>query len=220
MNKEVSLTVQTLQRLPYYLHYLHKAKENGVEIVSATAIANDLNLNDVLVRKDISSICTTKGKPKSGFIVNELVENIEDYLGYNNTMDAVLVGAGSLGRALLGGTEFVKYGLNIVAAFDVNEEIIGQELYGKKVFPIDKLSDLCERMHIHIGIITVPAEYAQNVADMLVNSGINALWNFAVIKLNVPDNVLVQNENLAASLATLSNHLRSEMEMQKNKNTI
>ena len=211
LNNKVNLTVQTLQRMPYYLQYLRKAQENGVQIASATAIANDLKLHDVLVRKDMAAICTTKGKPKSGFIVNELIENIEDYLGYNNTMDAVLVGVGSLGRALLGSREFEKFGLNIVSAFDIDESVIDSVISGKQVFPLERLKGLTERMHIHIGIIAVPGESAQDIADLLVDSGVKAIWNFSLVKINVPENVLVQSENLAASLAALSLHLRDEM---------
>lgn len=211
MKNDVNLTVQALQRMPYYLQHLRKVDENGVQIISATAMANVLDLNEVLVRKDLSMICTSKGKPKSGFPVKELIDNIEDYLGYNNTMDAVLVGVGSLGKALLGNNEFSKFGLNIVAAFDIDEDIVGQVVCGKKVFPLEKLQNLCERMHIHIGILTVPAEFAQEAADRLAGSGVRAIWNFALIKLNAPDHVLVQNENLAASLAVLSQHLRNEM---------
>lgn len=211
MKNDANLTVQALQRMPYYLQHLRKVDESGVQVISATAMANVLDLNEVLVRKDLALICTTKGKPKTGFPVKELIENIEDYLGYNNTMDAVLVGVGSLGKALLGNREFSKFGLNIVAAFDIDEDIIGQVICGKKVFPLEKLQNLCERMHIHIGIIAVPAEFAQDAADKLVNSGIWAIWNFALLKLTVPDNVLVQNENLAASLAVLSQHLRYDM---------
>ncbi len=211
MHNKVNLTAQALQRMPYYLQYLKDARDSGMEIASATTIASDLKLNDVLVRKDMSAICTTKGRPKAGFIVGELIENIENYLGYNNTMDSILVGVGSLGKALLGNSEFERYGLNIVAAFDVDQEIIDHEVYGKKVFSLDALGEISRRMHIHIGIIAVPCEFAQDIADRLVASGIRAIWNFSLIKLNVPDNVLVQNENLAASLAALSLHLRNEM---------
>lgn len=211
MKNKTYLTVQALQRMPYYLQYLQKVKESGVQIASATTIANELQLNDVVVRKDISAICTTKGKPKSGFIVKELIENIEDYLGYNNAMDAVLVGVGSLGKALLGNHEFEKYGLNIVAAFDVDEEVVDHVICGKRVFSLEKLKSLIERMHIHIGIIAVPADFAQDIADKLVDSEVKAIWNFSLIKLAVPENVLVQNENLAASLAMLSQYLRNEM---------
>ena len=210
-NGEIYLTVQTLGRLPYYLQYLHVASLRGVTSVSASALAANLKLNDVLVRKDLSLISTSKGKPKSGFNVQELICNIEDCLGYNNTMDAVLVGVGSLGKALLGSSEFQKYGLNIIAAFDIDEDIVGRVFSGKQVFPLDKVLPLCERLHVHIGIITVPAEFAQNIADLLISCGIKALWNFAPVKLDVPSDVIVQNENLAASLAILSQHLREEL---------
>lgn len=214
MNKqkgEIYLTVQTLGRLPYYLQYLRGASLRGETSVSASVLAANLKLNDVLVRKDLSLISTSKGKPKSGFNVQELICNIEDCLGYNNTMDAVLVGVGSLGKALLGSSEFQKYGLNIIAAFDIDEDIVGRVFSGKQVFPLDKVLPLCERLHVHIGIITVPAEFAQNIADLLISCGIKALWNFAPVKLDVPADVIVQNENLAASLAILSQHLREEL---------
>ena len=210
-NGEIYLTVQTLGRLPYYLQYLHGASLRGETSVSASALAANLKLNDVLVRKDLSLISPSKGKPISGFNVQELISNIEDCLGYNNTMDAVLVGVGSLGKALLGSSEFQKYGLNIIAAFDIDEDIVGRVFSGKQVFPLDKVLPLCERLHVHIGIITVPAEFAQNIADLLISCGIKALWNFAPVKLDVPADVIVQNENLAASLAILSQHLREEL---------
>jgi len=211
LHSKVNLTVQALQRMPYYLQCLQKARANGAEVVSATSIASDLNLNDVLVRKDIAAISTTQGKPRSGFIVSELIDNIEEYLGYNNTMDAVLVGVGSLGRALLGNHEFDKFGLNIVAAFDIDEAIVGTTIAGKQIFPVERLKGLTERMHTHIGIIAVPGEAAQPIADMLVAGGIKAIWNFSLVRLNVPEYVLVQDENLAASLAALSLHLRDVM---------
>ena len=207
----MGLTVQAIQMLPYYLQYLKKLKKDGVDVVSATAIANELGLNDVQVRKDIAAVSTSKGKPKVGFHVEELIHNIECYLGYDNTSDAVLIGVGSLGRALLSSSEFEKYGLNIAAAFDEDENIVGSEIAGKKILDISKLNELCRRMHIHIGIITVPAESAQRACDELVSCGIKAIWNFALKNLAVPAGVLVKNENLAASLAVLSQHLREEI---------
>jgi redox-sensing transcriptional repressor len=211
-----NISKQALQRMPYYLQYLKEVKKSGVQTIASTVIGIALNLNDVQVRKDLAAICTTKGKPKSGFDIDELIANMEDFLGYNNTMDAVLVGVGSLGKALMSYREFDKYGLNIVAAFDIDEELIGKVVCGKQIFALDKLYDLCKRMKVHIGIITVPADFAQSVADHLVESGILAIWNFAPIKLNVKDNILIQNENLAASLAVLSQHLRLELLKQQN----
>lgn len=206
-----NMSLQALQRMPYYLQYIKEIKKNGIATIASTAIGADLKLNEVQVRKDLASVCTTKGKPRSGFNVNELIENIEDCLGHNNDMDAVLVGVGSLGKALLSYREFDKYGLNIVAAFDIDKDIIGNVICNKQVFPLDKLENVCARMNIKIGIVAVPADFAQSVCDNLIASGIRGIWNFAPIKLSVPDNVLIQSENLAASLAVLSQHLRQEL---------
>ncbi len=214
-NAEALLTVQTLQRLPYYLHYLKAARRRGEKTVSASAMAAELRLGDVLVRKDLALVSSVSGKPKTGYSVEELIRDVEICLGYDNTMDAVLVGVGSLGRALLGNGEFRRYGLNIVTAFDIDEAVIGNVYHGKKVLAIDELAPLCKRMHIHIGIIAVPADFAQNVADKLVACGVRAIWNFALVKLNVPSGVLVQDENLAASLAILSQHLRDRMNREE-----
>ncbi len=208
---KVCLTVQTLQRLPYYLQYLKQAHALGERTVSAAGIAAELKLGEVLVRKDIAQVSTVAGRPKTGFEIETLMNDIERCLGCNNTKDAVLVGVGSLGRALLGSREFERYGLNIAAAFDVDEAVIGSVYHGKQVFSLDKIALLCERMYVHIGILTVPAEFAQNAANLLTSCGIRALWNFAPVCLDVPENVLVRNENLAASLAVLSQHLSKEL---------
>ena len=129
MEKKASnITVQALQRMPYYLHCLEQARDNGIKTISATSIANELKLNDVLVRKDIAAVSSTQGKPKAGFPVDELILDIIDYMGYNDKKDAIIVGAGSLGRALLGNHEFEGYGLSLVAAFDIKPELIGKEI--------------------------------------------------------------------------------------------
>jgi len=205
------ISIQSLQRMPYYLHYLKEAKNDGIEIIPATTIAADLKLNEVQVRKDLAAICTTKGRPKAGFIVDELISNMKEFLGYNNTKDAVLVGAGSLGKALMAYSEFENYGLNIVAAFDVDQNKIGGSVHGKKILPIEELQNLCKRLNIHIGIITVPAQNAQEVCNKLIASGILAIWNFAPTHLSTPEDILVKNENMAASLAVLSQHLQEKI---------
>ena len=132
-------------------------------------------------------------------------------MGYHDVDSAVLVGAGSLGNALLSYKGFGSYGLDIVAAFDSDDDIIGKEICGKKVLPVDKLSEMCRRLNIHIGIIAVPESQAQTVCDQLVAGGVLAIWNFAPVHLSVPKNILVQNENMAASLAILSKHLKENL---------
>lgn len=204
------ISKKTLERLPIYYHYLLDKKQEQMTYISAPVIAVGLNLNEVQVRKELALVSKRAGKPKTGFLVEELIADIEDFLGYRNVNQAALAGAGSLGRALLSYQGFQQYGLEIVAAFDTDDEIIGKIIAGKPVFPLDKMGNLCRRMSIHIGIITTPAEYAQSVCDWMVASGVRAVWNFAPVHLSVPDHVLLQNENMAASLALLSKYLMGQ----------
>ena len=203
-----NISKHTLQRLPMYLSYIKGLPEDAPKNISATTIAEALQLNDVQVRKDLASV-SSSGKPKVGYNVKDLIAELEVFLGYNDIDNAVIVGAGSLGKALLNYSGFKAYGLNIIAAFDLCEE--PTEFQGKTVFPIAQLESFCRKVNIHIGIITVPASSAQKICDLLVNSGIRAIWNFAPVHLVVPDGILVQNENMASSLALLSNHLREQM---------
>jgi len=212
-NQDTFLTRQALQRMPYYLQYMKKARDNGQMHVSAAAIAAELGLNDVLVRKDLASVSSKHGKPKAGFEVNTLIEDVENYMGYHTTKEAVLVGAGSLGKALLRNEEFEMYGFRIKAAFDNRRSILHKKINGIEVLPVSKLKQYCIHHGIRIGIITVPSDSAQKVADALVDGGIRAIWNFALVKLMVPPEVLVQNEDLASSLAMLSQHLRLDNDM-------
>ena len=211
-DRKYGVTIQALRRMPYYLQQLKILHKNNIETVSAPKIAELLHLNEVQVRKDFASVSLSRGKPKAGFSVSELITNMEKLLGYDNTEEAVLVGAGSLAHALLAYEELKTYGIKIVAAFDNNAAYIGMEINGTKVLPAEKVSDLCRRMKVHIGIITVPAAQAQIVCDQLVAGGVLAIWNFAPVHLSVPDHILVQNENLAASLAVLSKHLKKTID--------
>ena len=206
--KEISRAV--LKRLPTYLNYLKAMPENGQTHISATALASALNMGEVQVRKDLALV-SSGGRPKVGYPRDTLITDIETFLGYGNPNDAVLIGAGKLGLALLGYGGFAEYGLNIVAAFDNSPEMVGQVRSGKEILPVDTLKDFCRRQNIRIGIITVPAEHAQEVCNLLIEAGIAAIWNFAPAHLDVPEEILVQNENMAASLALLSKHLNEHM---------
>lgn len=208
-----SISQPTLKRLPRYLSYLRSLGPDAPEYISATGIADALGLGQVQVRKDLAQV-SSSGRPKVGYVTQQLMAEIEDFLGYNNAHDAVLVGAGRLGRALMGYDGFRSYGLNILAAFDSDPDVAGTSQSGKPVFAMDRLGDICRRLGVNIGIITVPASQAQQVCDALVKAGIKAIWNFAPIHLYVPEGVLVQTENMAASLAVLSKHL-AEAEADK-----
>ena len=212
MEKEISRA--TLKRLPTYLSYLKALPADATANISATALAAGLHMGEVQVRKDLALV-SDGGRPKIGYNREHLIADIENFLGYGNSNDAVLIGAGKLGRALLGYGGFAEYGLNIVAAFDANDTLIGTTNGGKPIMHLSRLGEVCQRYKIKIGIITVPAEYAQGVCDLLIENGILAIWNFAPKHLNVPDGILVQNENMAASLALLCKHLNERMQGQE-----
>jgi len=209
--KEISKSV--LKRLPGYLSYLKSIPEDASPYISATALANALNMGEVQVRKDLAMV-SNGGRPKIGYLRESLIEDIEQFLGYDNTTDAVLIGAGKLGQALMGYKGFDEYGLNILAAFDANPAK-DQTDEGKPIYPVSKLVDFCRENKVLMGIITVPAEHAQTVADQLIAGGIKAIWTFAPTHLEVPDNILVQYENMATSLAVLSVHLQAQIKEEK-----
>ena len=203
----LNVSKATIGRLPAYHRYLQEKLAAGEKTVSSTAIAEDLHLNAVQVRKDLSAIAREAGKPKLGFAVADLIADIDRFLGYDNLNDAVLVGVGGLGKALAGYVGFKNYGLNIVAAFDADPARVGTTVGGIKVFPADELARLVRRLNVLIGIVAVPREAAQGVADELIKGGVRAIWNFAPVHLNVPENIAVKNEDMAASLAILSKRL-------------
>lgn len=210
--KEISKSV--LKRLPGYLAYLKNMPEDAPAHISATALANALGMGEVQVRKDLALV-SDGGRPKIGYLRESLIDDIEQFLGYDNTTDAVLVGAGRLGCALLGYEGFAEYGLNILAAFDADPSKVGVDESGKPILHIDKMPAFCKSHKVLMGIITVPANHAQGVCDQLIACGIKAVWNFAPAHLDVPDHILVQTQNMATSLAVLSMHLQAQMKPKK-----
>lgn len=205
--ESVAISHQAIRRLPYYHKYLKNLNLADEATVSAASMATDLRLYEVLVRKDLAAVSRTSGKPRVGFRVGDLIADIEHVLGFDNHDIAVLVGVGHLGKALLFYRGFEEYGLEIVAAFDCAKALQGKKIDGREVFPLGKMPNLCRRLRVRIGIVAVPQESAQEVCDLLVESGIRAIWNFAPTHLSVPEGILVQSENMAASLAILSKHL-------------
>lgn len=194
-----------LGRIPGYLSMLRELPPDEHPYISATAIAKKLSLGEVQVRKDLAAI-SGAGKPKLGYATADLIQKLENYLGHNHQTSAVLVGAGRLGRALLHYDEFQKYGVKITAAFDSNEQAI--RLSEKtEILPMSQFARFCRTEHVQLGIITVGEGSAQSVCDQMIQNGISAIWNFAPCKLQVPPGVLLQNENLALSLAHLNHQL-------------
>ena len=210
-NTSLVVTKSTLSRLPLYYSHIRKLKQEGQTFVSAASVAQSLNLNPVLVRKDLAGVCSITGKPRTGFEIDTLINDLSEHLGYNKEDEAILVGVGSLGRLILTNKEFSSMGLNIVVGFDKDPNLNGLQIGDKYVLPMEKMASFVKRTGVKIGIITVPAEQAQNVCDQMVSSGILAIWNFAFTLLNVPKGILVKNENLPSSLAVLSHQLTKRL---------
>lgn len=199
----MDISKATLSRLPQYLRILKKLqKEENVENISSTTIAEILKLNSIQVRKDLALVSHEEGRPGIGFKVEELITDLEEVLGLKKVTDAILVGAGRLGQALLNYSGF-EGNFNIVMAFDNDYSKID----GKTILNIKNIKDKIAGKNIKIGIITVQKNVAQSVCDTLVEAGIKAIWNFAPVNLIVPDDVIVKNEDLSASLMILSKKL-------------
>lgn len=202
---KTGISKATLGRLPHYLQLLRELSDDNVPSISATVIAKKLSLGEVQVRKDLSAV-SGAGKPKVGYKTVDLIKSIEAYLGQGDMTNAVLVGAGKLGKALLEFDDFEDYGVKIIAAFDCNETAIR---YNRsiEILPMNDFDSFCKKNNVKIGIITVGAGSAQDVCNRMIESGIMAIWNFAPCNLEVPDGILIKQERLALSLAYLNNKL-------------
>jgi redox-sensing transcriptional repressor len=208
-NKKIQ-KLPSIRRMPTYLHKLSEMRKNGLDTVSTTILAQYMNLEPIVVRKDLE-ITGITGQPGVGYKTKELIDAIKTFLNWHNTSEAVLVGAGSLGSALLGYEGFEEYGLKIIAAFDASPEKIGTEIHGREVFDIERLPDLGKRLQVEMGILCVPPPNAQEVADLMIAAGIKAIWNFTNVSLKVPDDVVVQREVIASGLAVLSVKLNQKI---------
>ncbi len=204
--KPIGVPEPTIRRLPTYLAYLRTIQKTGAEKISAPQIARDLNSDSTQVTKDLS-YTNIVGKTRIGYNVAELIDALEEFLGYNRTNLAFLVGAGNLGSAILKYEGFTSTGLKIVAAFDTDPEKIGKKIGNIDIFHIDKFKNLTERLHCQIGIITTPAEISQSIAEMMISWGIKAIWNFSPVTVRVPEGIIVENTSIYSNLAVIINKL-------------
>jgi redox-sensing transcriptional repressor len=193
----------TIKRLPSYLHVVEAAAQEGRAYISGTVIAEELELEPIQVRKDLA-VTGIIGKPRIGFPVNELIDAINRFLDWHEVHHAVLVGAGHLGSALMGYAEFPRHGMHIVAAFDPDPAKIGAVINDVPIYSLDELTDQIRQREVDMAILTVPSPHAQAVADLLVQCGIRAIWNFTNVKIKVPEDVVVQKEDLSSGYAVLS----------------
>lgn len=193
----------SVRRLPAYLHLLRELSQRGEEFVSSSYFSEKMQLQPVLVRKDLE-LTSVSGTPRIGYEVAELIKGIEDFLGWNESIDAFLIGVGQVGTYILGNQGLKNLGLKIVAAFDKDPAKIGETIEGVSVFELGRLAGLAKRIHVRIAILCVPPEDAQKVTDLLVAAGIKGIWNFTPETLITPEDVVTQKEDLASGLAVMS----------------
>lgn len=195
-----------LRRLPWYLAYVGILRERKVEYVSSTQISRDLKVDASQIAKDLSFL-DIKGKTRIGYEVGLLEHKLEEFLGFKRQHRAVIVGAGSLGGALMQDSGLTRYGLEIVAGFDVDPALVGTVKHGLPVYDSAEIVERCREMNVGIGIVTVPVEHAQSVADRLVEGGVKALWNFTPIRISAPEDVVISNTSIYAHLAVMYNRM-------------
>ena len=198
----------TIRRLPWYLSYVRMLDDLHVEYVSSTQISKELNVQSSQIAKDLSFL-NIRGKTRIGYEVRSLLVELENFLGFNRQHDAVVIGTGSLGTALMQDHGLEHYGLNIVAGFDVRNEVIGKNLGGLPVFDINELASWQREHHVSIAILTVPVERAQETADLAIASGVTALWNFTPYRIKVPEDVVIANTSIYAHLAIIYNRMQN-----------
>lgn len=196
----------TLRRLPWYLSNVKLLKQKGERYVSSTQISKEINIDASQIAKDLSYV-NISGRTRVGYEVDTLIAVLEDFLGFTNIHKAFLFGVGSLGGALLRDSGLNHFGLEIVAAFDVNPALVGTTLNGIPIFHSGDFQKKVQEYDVNIGVLTVPIEIAQSITDTMVAGGIKAVWNFTPFRIRVPENIVVQNTSLYAHLAVMFNRL-------------
>ena len=196
----------TLRRLPWYLSNIKLMKEKGEQYVSSTQISKEINIDASQIAKDLSYV-NISGRTRVGYNIDALIEVLESFLGFTNMHKAFLVGVGSLGGALLRDSGLRHFGLEIVAAFDINPELVGKDLGGIPIFHSDDFGAKMKEYDVNIGVLTVPINIAQEITNKMVDGGIKAVWNFTPFRIRVPENIVVQNTSLYAHLAVMFNRL-------------
>lgn len=204
----------TLRRLPWYLSHVKLQYAQGQRYISSTAIAQGVGVEQSVVAKDLSCV-NIQGRTRVGYQTQMLIEVLEEFLGFTEQHKAVLVGAGSLGSALLSDRGLQHFGLEIVAGFDVNPECIGQCIADIPIYHTDELARIKEQYGVRIAILTVPIRQAQETTDMLAGLGFSAVWNFTPVRIKVPEGMVVQNTSMYAHLALIFTRLKEQETLRK-----
>lgn len=210
MVNHIILPEPTLRRLPWYLAYVEILKARNVEYVSSTQISRALNVDVSQIAKDLSFL-SLKGKTRIGYEVAALVDTLSEFLGFTTTHKAFVFGAGSLGKALMQDSGLSIYGLEIVAGFDIDTRKTGTRVGDVPIYHIDSLADVMQQSPATIGILTVPAECAQDTADIAIGEGIRAIWNFTPYRVKVAEGIVMANTSIYAHLALIYNRLSAPL---------
>lgn len=206
-HKEIAKVPEpTLRRLPWYLSNVKLLKKKGERYVSSTQISKEINIDASQIAKDLSYV-NISGRTRVGYEVDTLIAVLEDFLGFTNIHKAFLFGVGSLGGALLRDSGLTHFGLEIVAAFDINPTLVGTSISGIPIYHTDEFVQKMKEYDVNIGVLTVPIEIAQCITDVMVSGGIKAVWNFTPFRIRVPEDIVVQNTSLYAHLALMFNRL-------------
>ena len=196
----------TLRRLPWYLSNVKLLRKRGERFVSSTQISKEINIDASQIAKDLSYV-NISGRTRVGYDIDTLIAVLEDFLGFTNIHKAFLFGVGSLGGALLRDSGLSHFGLEIVAAFDVNPDLVGTTVNGIPIFHSDDFEKKMREYDVNIGVLTVPIEIAQKITDTMGAGGSKAVWNFTPFRIRVPEDIVVQNTSLYAHLAVMFNRL-------------
>jgi len=206
----------TLRRLPWYLAYAQLALKEGDLFLSSTQIAKNIAVDASMVAKDLSYV-QISGKTRVGYDIKELVNVLEEFLGFTKSHKAFLFGVGSLGSSLMHDNGLEQFGLEIVAGFDIKYELSGTSINRIPIHHIDRFKELQKQTNVNIGVLTVPVEKAQYVSEVMIEGGIQAIWNFTPFRIRVPEKVIVQNTSIYAHLAVMFNRLNAIEECENSK---
>lgn len=208
-NEKAMIPEPALRRLPWYLAYVTLLSERGIEYVSSTAISRELNVDASQIAKDLSFL-NIKGKTRIGYEVKSLCRELQEFLGFKRRHNAVVLGVGSLGGSLIHDSGLANYGLNIVAGFDVNPNLVGTTVCGVPILDPSAMVRTIEKLNVEVGIITLPVDHAQEGAEQLINAGVKALWNFTPSRIRAPHGIVITNTSLYAHLAVMYNRLEAQ----------
>ncbi len=196
----------TIDRLPLYFRTLRLVEDEEMQIISSEELGRRLDITPEQIRKDLATFGQF-GRKGIGYDVHTLKNNIGNILGLQNKWRLAIVGVGHLGGALANYVNFAPMGFSVVALLDINEKIVGNVINGVEIDDSSRMNEVILKKSVDIGVITVPASEAQGVAEQLIAAGVKGIWNFAPIKLNVPPDIPLVNEDLSVGLSALSYHM-------------